>query len=53
MYNNLLIKGVIEIMKTAVIKYNPQNLIVSSCLEFLSTLKGVKISLRYARKIQK
>ena len=30
-------------MKTTVIKYNPQNLIVSSCLEFLSTLKGVKI----------
>jgi len=30
-------------MKTAVIKYNQQNLIVSSCLEFLSTLKGVKI----------
>ena len=30
-------------METVVIKYNPQNSIVSSCLEFLSTLKGVKI----------
>ena len=30
-------------MRTATIKYNPHNAIVSSCLEFLSTLKGVKI----------
>jgi len=30
-------------MKTATIKYNPHNAIVSSCLEFLSTLKDVKI----------
>ena len=30
-------------METVVIKYNPQNSIVLSCLEFLSTLKGVKI----------
>ena len=30
-------------MKTATIQYNPHNAIVSSCLEFLSTLKGVRI----------
>jgi hypothetical protein len=30
-------------MPTTVIQYNPQNAIVSSCLDFLSTLKGVKI----------
>jgi len=30
-------------MATTIIQYNPQNAIVSSCLEFLATLKGVKI----------
>ena len=30
-------------MTTTIIRYNPQNTVVSSCLNFLSTLKGVKI----------
>ena len=30
-------------MAITTIQYNPRNTIVSSCLEFLSTLKGVKI----------
>ena len=30
-------------MATTIIQYNPQNSIVSSCLEFLATLKDVKI----------
>ena len=32
-----------KIMMTTTIQYNPQNTIVSSCLEFLATLKDVKI----------
>ena len=30
-------------MATTIIQYNPQNAIVSSCLDFLATLKDVKI----------
>ena len=30
-------------MTTTIIRYNPQNTIVSSCLDFLSTLKDVEI----------
>ena len=30
-------------MATTIIQYNPQNTIASSCLEFLATLKDVKV----------
>lgn len=39
-------------METVVIKYNPKNSIVSSCLEFLSTLKGVKILSKTEDKVK-